>query len=188
MTIYLKRYLIKIPSDITISYCDKKQVLLIKGPLGKKLLKLQTKIEIFEQRNILYVTNSSFEKLSNNVKKNIKILRGTIVALIKQIFLEVSTVLHKKLNFVGVGYKNFVLDDKIMHFKLGYSHDLFFKIPTSVSIQSRKTTKVFISSNKYNYVSQIAALIRSYKTPEPYKGKGILYSNEIIKLKEGKKI
>jgi len=135
MTIYLKRYLIKIPSDITISYCDKKQVLLIKGPLGKKLLKLQTKIEIFEQRNILYVTNSSFEKLSNNVKKNIKILRGTIVALIKQIFLEVSTVLHKKLNFVGVGYKNFVLDDKIMHFKLGYSHDLFFQ-NTNISFYS----------------------------------------------------
>lgn len=183
--IYSKRSIIKIPSDITVFYCNRKQVLLIKGTLGNKILKLQIKIEVFSSSNFINVTNLPFKKLSN--KKTMKSLQGTTIALIKQAFLEVSTITYKKLNLIGVGYKVFLVEN-LIHFKLGYSHSLYFKIPTSISIKCHKTNKLFISGNNYNNVSQTAALFRSYKVPEPYKGKGILYSNENMKLKEGKKI
>jgi large subunit ribosomal protein L6 len=73
-------------------------------------------------------------------------------------------------------------------FKLGYSHSLYFKIPEQLIIFCLKFTKLFIYGNSYQNVTQIASLIRSYKKPEPYKGKGILYETEKILLKEGKKI
>lgn len=186
---YSKRYLIKVPSDITVFYCSKKQALLIKGALGYKILKIQMEIEVLSLNKLIYVTDLSFKKLSN--KKTLKSLRGTTVSLIKQAFLEVLTPIYKKLNLVGVGYKAFIIENKnvnLVHFKLGYSHSIYFKIPDSISIKCHKMTKLFISGNSSNSVSQIAAALRSYKIPEPYKGKGILYSNEKIQLKEGKKI
>ena len=186
---YLKRYLVKVPSDITIFYCDKKQALLIKGALGNKILKLQMKLEVFGLSKLINVTNLPFEKFSN--KKTMRSLRGTTVSLIKQAFLEVSTLIYRKLKLVGVGYKIFIIKNEminVVHFKLGYSHSIYFKIPSSISVTCYKAIKLFISGNRSNYVSQIAALFRSYKIPEPYKGKGILYSNEHIQLKEGKKI
>lgn len=187
--IYLKRYLIKIPSDIIIFYCDKKQALLIKGALGNKILKLQMKIEVFSSNRLIYVTSLSFKKLSN--KKTTKSLQGTTVSLIKQAFQNVSILIHRKLKLIGVGYKVFIIETSkgnLIHLKLGYSHSLYFKIPNLIFIKCYKATKLFISGNNLGYVSQIAALLRSYKMPEPYKGKGILYSTESIKLKEGKKI
>ena len=76
----------------------------------------------------------------------------------------------------------------MLEFKLGYSHNIYFKIPKNLTVFCLKSDKIFISGNFYEYISQIASQIRSYKTPEPYKGKGILYENEKIFLKEGKKV
>ena len=75
-----------------------------------------------------------------------------------------------------------------MLLKLGYSHDIYLKIPRNLEISSLKFTKLFISGFSYGKITQTAALIQSYKYPEPYKGKGILYENQKIQLKEGKKI
>jgi large subunit ribosomal protein L6 len=71
---------------------------------------------------------------------------------------------------------------------LGYSHQIYFKISHTLNVFCLKATSIFISGNSYQEVSQISALIRSYKYPEPYKGKGILYENEKIVIKEGKKV
>ena len=108
-------------------------------------------------------------------------------------FKEVSSIDCKKLKLVGVGYKVFTIQTKnlgikLLQFKLGYSHNLYYKIPTDINIEVRQSTKIFISGFDYNKVSQIAANLKKLKSPEPYKGKGILYFDEIIKLKEGKKI
>lgn len=191
MIFYLKRYLVKIPSDIIILYCDKKKSLLVKGSFGVKIIKLKVKLEILNQKNVLYVTSTFFKSLSTKDKKMLKSIRGTTTSLIKQAFLEVSTVVYRKLDLVGVGYKAFIIETEsmnIIHFKLGYSHSIYFKIPKLVNVQCRKANKLFISGNTYELVSQVAAVIRSYRTPEPYKGKGVLYSGETIQLKEGKKI
>lgn len=191
MKTFSKRYIIKIPENIEAFYCDRRQIMLISGPFGKKILKLQVKIEMFEKDDLINVLASPFKKLSNKDKKTIKSLRGTTVALIKQAFLEVSTIICKKLNLVGVGYKVFPVETELgnlIHLKLGYSHSLYFKIPETVNIKCYKADKLFISGHDLNDVAQTAALIRSCKVPEPYKGKGIVYSTEIIKLKEGKKV
>jgi large subunit ribosomal protein L6 len=124
-------------------------------------------------------------------KKKIKALQGTTVALIKQLIVETSAVLYQKLKLVGVGYRAFDVDtlkNKLLLFKLGYSHFLYFKISNEIEIFCLKMTKLFIYGNSYRNVTQTAALIRSYKKPEPYKGKGILYETEKIVLKEGKKV
>jgi len=76
----------------------------------------------------------------------------------------------------------------VLHLKLGYSHNIYIKVPKTLKIFCLKANKFFIKGDSYTFVTQIAAVIRSYKTPEPYKGKGILYSTEKITLKEGKKI
>ena len=186
-----KKYLIKIPSKVSVFYCDKRQILLIKGNLGHKLLKLKIKLIISKQDNLIAITKQSFDIMSNKDKKKIKSLQGTTLVLIKKAFFEVTTKLYKKLKIIGVGYKAFpiVLNGlNLIHFKLGYSHDIYFKVPKNVSIIDYKSTKIFLSGTFYNSVSQTAALIRSYKTPELYKGKGIRYENEKINLKEGKKI
>jgi large subunit ribosomal protein L6 len=90
-----------------------------------------------------------------------------------------------------VGYRAFDVDNfenKLLLFKLGYSHSIYFKIPIESQIFCLKRTKLFIHGNSYQDITKIAAFIRSYKKPEPYKGKGILYETEKIILKEGKKV
>jgi large subunit ribosomal protein L6 len=189
-----KRYVIKIPSEISVLYCEEKKILLIKSKDRQKFLNLQVKILILKEKNLLIVTNKPFSKMSNKWKNLFKSLQGTTVSLIKQALIEVSVITYKKLKLIGVGYKVFEpemknnLNFKLLQLKLGYSHSLYYKIPKDVIIQIRQATKLFIFGYNFSKVSQIAAILRSCKVPEPYKGKGILYSNESIILKEGKKV
>ena len=186
-----KKYIIKIPNDTIILYCNQKKIISIIGPLARKSLKLKVKILFEKEANTLKVSSIPFSTISNNEKKKIKSIQGTTVALIKQLIIETSAVLHKKLKFIGVGYRAFDVEnftDKLLFFKLGYSHPIYFKITDNLKIFSLKFTKLFIYGNSYQSITQTASLIRSYKKPEPYKGKGILYDNEKIIIKEGKKI
>ena len=191
MTTFSKRYIIKIPKDICVLYCDKKRLLTLIGPLGKKSLQVKLKILILKPEKLLVITQVPFTQMSNNEKKKLKSVQGTTIALIKQITLEVSFSFSKKLVFVGVGYKAFPVElfkNQILQFKLGYSHQIYFKVSNNLNVYCYKATTIFISGNSNQNVNQTAALIRSYKYPEPYKGKGILYDNEKITLKEGKKV
>ena len=97
----------------------------------------------------------------------------------------------KKLKLIGVSYKVFdktLTNLNLIEFKLGYSHSIFLKHYKDVSVICYKSNILFVQSNSYNKLSQVSAMIRNYKIPEVYKGKGILYQNETIKLKQGKKI
>lgn len=186
-----KKYIIKIPANITVIYSNKKKIITFIGPVQTKSLKLQLKLNVNVCFNIIEVTLNSFEQMSNYKKKQLKSLQGTTVALIKQLLIETSSIVYQKLKFVGLGYRVFKIEEfrsKLLMFKLGYSHLLYFQIPNKLKIYCLKFTKLFILGNSYKNVTQIASLIRSYKTPEPYKGKGILYEKEKISLKEGKKI
>lgn len=186
-----KNQLLKIPEDISILYCDLKQIITIIGPLKKKSLKLSVKINIDKEKKCIIIDSLVFYKGSNHKKKTLKSLQGTLIATIKQLFIETSTIIYKKLKFIGVGYRGYQVDkleNKLLMLKLGYSHNIYFKISKKLNIFCLKLTKLFIYGDSYNKISQAAALFRTYKKPEPYKGKGILYENEKIKLKEGKKI
>jgi len=191
MTNISKRFIIKIPSEILVLYDPKLKTLLIKTDKKQKVLKLKVKVIVLKEKNLIVVTNIPNDKQSNKLKNLFKSLQGTTLSLIKQSFLEVTSVTCKKLKLSGIGYKVFesrLEDRKLLHLKLGNSHSLYYKIPEKIVIKIIQSSKLFIFGDDYAKVCQIAALIRSYKKPEPYKGKGILYANEIIKLKEGKKI
>lgn len=191
MKTFSKRYTIKIPTDICILYDDKKKLLTLIGPMGKKSLQVKLKVLIIKPENFLVVTQIPFSQMSNNEKRRLKSTQGTTIALIKQKILEVSFIFSRKLIFVGVGYKAFPIElfkNQILQFKLGYSHQLYFKVSSDLNVYCQKATTIFISGNSNQNISQTAALIRSYKRPEPFKGKGILYDNEKIILKEGKKV
>jgi large subunit ribosomal protein L6 len=188
-----KRYLIKIPSEIDVLYCEKNKTLVIKTSFFTKLVILKVKVLIIKEKNVIVVTNLPFSKTSNKLRKRFKSLQGTTAALIKKALHEVSSVTFKKLKLIGVGYKVFesktlTTNTKLLHFKLGYSHSIYYKIPDDVLIKSRQSTKLFISGYDFDKVSQVTAILKSCKLPEPYKGKGILNSGEIIQLKDGKKV
>jgi large subunit ribosomal protein L6 len=98
---------------------------------------------------------------------------------------------YQKLEIKGVGYRAFfdeTQNQKLLTLKLGYSHLIYIRAIKNLSINCFTKTKLYVFGSSYTDVSQLSALIRSNKIPEPYKGKGILYENENIILKEGKKI
>lgn len=188
----LKKNIIKIPKNISIYFC-KDNILTLIGPLGIKSIKLKTKIKISNKNNFIGVTQFPIDssKISTTEKQKLKFLCGTYIAIIKQIIKEITQKSKKKLNIVGVGYRAMTVNSlnfSILHLKLGYSHQIYIKIPKSLTLICPKPTKIFIFGYKQQKINQLATLIKSYKIPEPYKGKGIFYDNENILLKEGKKI
>lgn len=186
-----EKYSITIPKDNVILYCEQKKILTILGPSAKKTLKLKLKLKISESEKKIIITTKAFSELSNNNKKKIKAIQGTTYALIKQLLIETSAIIYQKLKFVGVGYRSFDVQNyekKLLMFKLGYSHPIYFKIPKELNIFCLKLTKLFVYGNSYQKITETTSLIQSYKFPEPYKGKGVLFENEKIQLKEGKKV
>jgi large subunit ribosomal protein L6 len=186
-----KKHTIKIPKNVTVLYCNKKKIITIIGPVAKRSFKLQVKISLSPIDNSINVSDIPFSKISNNQKKNILSIQGTTISLIKQLVIETSYILYQKLRLVGVGYRSFEMNtfkNTLLPLRLGYSHPIYFKISKKSNIFCLKNTKLFIYGNSYQNITKTASLIRSYKKPEPYKGKGILYENEKIIIKEGKKI
>ena len=186
-----KRHIVKIPNNISMYYCDAKHIVIFSNLFSQKALRLKTKLIIEKRKRVIKVTQEPFNAISNNEKKKLKIVQGTQINLLKQMLLDISHSFCIKLNLIGVGFRVFVLklfDLDLLHFKLGYSHFIYFKNPKKLKIFCLKTNKLFILGNSYLFVTQIASLLRSYKVPEPYKGKGILYTTEKITLKEGKKV
>ena len=186
-----KKYIIKVPKHIKVLYCDKKNILTVLGPSQIKSIKLEVKIFLVKKSNILIVTDLPVLEVSNRSLKDIKKLQGTFAAKIRHILIEVTYTLYHKLNLVGVGYRVLPYDkfENQLYFKLGYSHLIYFKIPVTLKTHCQKFTRLFIFGNSsFEHLTQIAAQIRACKLPEPYKGKGILYAQEKISLKKGKKI
>ena len=164
-----KKYIIKIPEDTMLFYSEKKQVLTIAGPIKRRSIKLPLRLLIDKMKKSIKVSSLAFSQISNKDKKKIKILRGTTVALIKQLLVETSTLISQKLKFVGMGYRinnTEDLTDEVLSFKLGYSHLVYFRIPTHLNISCFTKTKLCVSGNSYQEVTQIAASIRSCRLPE----------------------
>lgn len=185
------KYNIKIPQDVSLIYSEKKKTLTVLGPLKKKSIKLKLKTFIDKSKKIISISHLLFSKISNAEKKKIKTLRLTTVTQIKHLLIESSITIFQKLKIIGVGYRTDfteIFKKKLLTLKLGYSHLLYMRIPKNLSIDCSTKTKFCIFGNSYNEVNEFSARIRSKKLPEPYKGKGILYENETVFLKEGKKI
>lgn len=186
-----KKYSLKIPNDISIIYCNKKRILTFINSNNYKSLKLKVNIFINDSEKIIKVSSIPFYDISNNEKKKIKAIQGTTVALLKQMLIEISTTIYKKLKIIGVSYRAVIeesFNNQLLLLKLGFSHLVYFRISKNLSLFCKKRTQLFISGNSFQNVNHVSSLIRKLKKPEPYKGKGILYNNEKIIIKTGKKI
>jgi large subunit ribosomal protein L6 len=118
--------------------------------------------------------------------KTANMMAGTYRALLANMVLGVSSGFKKKLEINGVGYRAQV-QGKTLNLTLGYSHPIKLEIPEGITIKTPSVTEVLVEGNDKQQVGQVAANIRAFRPPEPYKGKGIKYSDEVIIRKEAKK-
>jgi len=162
--------------DITITQTS--NFIKVKGKLGELEMKIHPNITVNVQKDEILVTRP------DNSREN-RALHGLTRALINNMVKGVTEGYTKSLDIVGVGYKAELKGDAIL-FNLGYSHPILFMAPTGIKLEVPIPTQVKISGSNKELVGMIAAKIRSFKKPEPYKGKGIKYSNEIIIRKAGK--
>jgi large subunit ribosomal protein L6 len=162
--------------DITITQTS--NFIKVKGKLGELEMKIHPNITVNVQKDEILVTRP------DDSREN-RALHGLTRALINNMVKGVTEGYTKSLDIVGVGYKAELKGDAIL-FNLGYSHPILFMAPTGIKLEVPIPTQVKISGSNKELVGMIAAKIRSFKKPEPYKGKGIKYSNEIIIRKAGK--
>ena len=180
---YLNKYMsriakkpIKIPEETDVSYAS--GFLTIKGPLGeiKKSLRPEIKVEVINGEVILTPIRQSLDILA---------LWGTYASHIRNMIEGVNKVFEKKLIVEGIGYKSDV-KGKELHLALGFSHPVMRVIPDGLKVTAEKNV-ITVSGVDVEKVGQFVAQVRSLKKPEPYKGKGIRYSDEVIRRKQGKK-
>jgi large subunit ribosomal protein L6 len=155
------------------------QVVKMKGPKGQLQFIVHDDVEVKFADGAITVK----PRLETN---RARALYGTARAQIANLLEGVTKGFEKKLDITGVGYRA-ALQGKKLQLALGYSHDVVYDIPEGILITVPKPTEILISGNDSQRVGQVAAEIRSYRPPEPYKGKGVRYSDEFIFRKEGKK-
>ncbi len=169
--------LIEIPSGVTVSAAD--GVISVSGKLGELAYTLHkdATVELKDSKIACHLTNSD--------SKNIQMV-GTTRALISNMIAGVSKGFEKKLQLVGVGYRAQVKGNTL-NLTLGFSHPVNYDVPEHIKIECPSQTEIIVTGIDKQVVGQVAADIRSFRPPEPYKGKGVRYADEIIVKKQAKK-
>jgi large subunit ribosomal protein L6 len=168
---------IAIPEKTTVTVVE--SVITVAGPLGKLEINFKPElinISVSENTVVLSPVNEELETLA---------LWGTYASIIDNLIEGVNKGFSKKLIIEGVGYKAELKGDSVS-LNLGFSHPVIVKIPSDIKVVSEKDGLLISGIDKAK-VGQFAANIRAYKKPEPYKGKGVRYSDEVVRRKEGKK-
>ena len=166
---------IKLPSGVDINISGSQ--LKVKGPKGNLELVLHPGVSLNETDGKYLVKPDG--------DKNIA-MAGTFRALVNNMVVGVSDGFQKKLQLVGVGYRAQV-QGKTLNLALGFSHPVEYKSPEGITIEAPSQTEIIVSGCDKHKVGQVAAEIRSFRPPEPYKGKGVRYSDERVARKEAKK-
>jgi large subunit ribosomal protein L6 len=151
----------------------------IKGPLGTLKQALASAVKVEKVENALQFKASAGDARANTVS-------GTLRALIANMVHGVTKGYEKKLTLVGVGYRAQAQGDKL-NLTLGFSHPVVHHMPKGIKVETPSQTEIVIKGIDKRVVGQIAAEVRAYRSPEPYKGKGVRYADEVITLKETKK-
>ena len=168
---------IEIPSGVEATI--KEGTIEVKGTLGSRHFDFSEKLNVDIKDRSITVT-------PKNLEKETRQLWGMSRSQIANIVHGVNTGFTKELEINGVGYRAAV-QGKILKLSLGYSHDVDFKIPEDVKITCAKPTEIKVEGIDQQVVGEVAAKIRAWRAPAPYKGKGIRYKGEYIFAKEGKK-
>jgi len=150
----------------------------VKGPKGELAMDLHHAVQVSIDGGIASV---ELTDLTAGMA-----IAGTTRALVANMVTGVSTGFERKLELVGVGYRA-QAQGKVLNLTLGFSHPVAFDVPEGITIETPTQTEILVKGIDKQVVGQVAANIRRYRPPEPYKGKGVRYSDERVKLKEAKK-
>lgn len=154
-------------------------VLSIKGPKGQLSYRLHTQVKLDQEGESLKVSAADDSTYANAMS-------GTVRALVNNMVTGVSKGFERKLTIIGVGYRAAVQGKKL-NLTLGFSHPVAYAIPEGITIETPSQTEIIVRGADKQLVGQVAADIRAYRPPEPYKGKGVRYSDEHVVKKEAKK-
>ena len=166
-----------VPDGVTIILANR--ALTAKGKLGELSMSIVNQVDINHADDEIVIT-------PKDESKTARAMWGMQRSLAQNIITGVSEGFTKELEIQGVGYRA-ALQGKILKLQLGHSHDIDFTIPDGIEIECERPTSIKIKGIDKQKVGQVAAVIRSYRPPEPYKGKGVRYLGEYVFRKEGKK-
>ncbi|MBK8337727.1 MAG: 50S ribosomal protein L6 [Sterolibacteriaceae bacterium] len=173
----IAKYPVVLPKGVDITLANGE--ITVKGPLGSLTQTLHPSVSVARDGEQLQVTAVAGAE-------NAKAMSGTVRALVNNMVSGVTKGFEKKLTLVGVGYRAQAQGDKL-NLSLGFSHPVVHQMPKGVKVETPTQTEILIKGIDKQQVGQVAAEIRAYRQPEPYKGKGVRYANEVVIIKETKK-
>ena len=173
----IAKYPVAIPAGVEANV--QPNLINVKGPLGTLTHAITDGIQIQQEAGKLQVSVT-------NDSREAKAMSGTMRALVANMVQGVSKGFEKKLNLIGVGYKA-AAQGKSLNLSLGFSHPVDYALPEGIKAETPTPTEIIIKGIDKQRVGQVAAEVRAYRPPEPYKGKGVRYANEVVVIKETKK-
>jgi large subunit ribosomal protein L6 len=168
---------VDLPSGVQVNIAN--GMLSVKGGNGSLELQMHEMVDVVKEDNQLKLS-------AKNENKEAVALAGTFRALVNNMVIGVTDGFEKKLELIGVGYRA-KAQGKTINLVLGYSHPIDYTLPEGVTAETPTQTEIVIKGADKQMVGQVAAEIREFRPPEPYKGKGIRYANERVYRKEAKK-
>ena len=168
---------INVPDSVDVNI--KERIVLIKGNKGELDFELPSSISVDFKDSVITINYNQQDQ------KSIA-LAGTTRSLLNNMIIGVSEGFEKKLELIGVGYRA-KASGKLLELTLGFSHPIKYQLPDEVEVETPSQTEVVLKSHNKQILGQAAAEIRAFRPPEPYKGKGVRYSDEQVKRKEAKK-
>lgn len=167
---------IKVPKGVKIAMSGAD--LKIEGPIGKMSIKIPAEVKTRLEGETLHVDRASEERRERS-------FHGLFRTLISNAVTGVSTGFKRELEINGVGYRAAV-QGQMLNLSMGFSHPVEFKIPAGIKVEVEKQTKITLTGADKQLIGETAAKIRGVRPPEPYKGKGIKYAEEVVRRKAGK--
>ena len=168
---------ITVPAGVEVQIADG-NVVTVKGPKGTLTQNLATAMTIAQEGNVITVSRPNDEKQN-------RALHGLTRTLLNNMVVGVTEGFKKELDVNGVGYRVAMEGNKLV-MNIGYSHQVTMEAPEGVTVETPNPNKIVVSGANKQMVGQFAAEVREKRPPEPYKGKGIKYTDEVIRRKEGK--
>ncbi|OZI32141.1 50S ribosomal protein L6 [Bordetella genomosp. 10] len=173
----IAKYPVNLPKGVEATVAQDQ--IIVKGPLGSLTQSLTGDVAISLDNGVLTF-------VAANESRQAGAMSGTVRALVNNMVTGVSKGFERKLTLVGVGYRAQVQGDAVK-LQLGFSHDVVHKLPAGIKAECPTQTEIVIKGSNKQVVGQVAAEIRAYRPPEPYKGKGVRYADERVIIKETKK-
>lgn len=173
----IAKYPVKLPKGVVVNI--ERQNVAVKGPKGELRYSAHRTVEVSQVDGALQVSIRSKDPQANAHA-------GTTRALLNNMVTGVTKGFEKKLELVGIGYRA-QAQGKTLNLVVGYSHPVNFPVPAGITVQTPSQTEIVVTGIDKQMVGQVAAVIRAFRPPDAYKGKGVRYANEQIILKEAKK-